>query len=232
MIKSRKRKNSRRRNKNKKQRISHKLVNKSTIVYYFVARRGWCCYCRFGFVWERVAGTGGEVFGRWAKSRATFVPQWQTTLTPTEKFTNRKVLFCNFQQTMSLVCVSCGAGGHIPGAVGVAGGSGIEPCRSEPAVCWASTGQNNAKWNWYKSFLIAKLNICLCLRERERADERKRGRTRARASEWDNKPGQRPAIQLARAQHNAQISQANSEVLVMSVCRLEMAAWRVVKQYR
>lgn len=49
-------------------------------------------------------------FGRWAKSCETFLPQWQTTLTPTKKFTNRKVLlFCNFQQTMRLVRASCGA---------------------------------------------------------------------------------------------------------------------------
>lgn len=36
--------------------------------------------------------------------------------------------------------------------------AGIEPCRSELAVCWATARENNAKWNWHKSFVIVKLN--------------------------------------------------------------------------
>lgn len=70
---------------------------------------------------------------------ATPPPQWQTTLTPTEKCANRKVLlFCNFQHRQ-WGCTT----------------------QAKPAVCWASeSGRTMQKWNWHKSFLIVELNIC------------------------------------------------------------------------
>lgn len=133
MIKSRERKNSRNQKQEQETTNQPQISKQKHNCLLFC----WPSPLLLLSIWFKGEGRGRLLlgdFGKWAKSCETFLPQWQTTLTPTKKFTNRKVLlFCNFQADNEACTRQLWArrdqrerGRKV---------AGIEPCRSEPAVC-------------------------------------------------------------------------------------------------